>query len=145
LVTDYEYKVDGGKSRTTLNAETEKKIRDEQRLSRWKARFAFLRRGSSPVLILFVLAVLILVFRHRIFITVQSGEVAVIDYPLFGGTKHNQICTSGLQLVSPWDTVYKYNIRTQSLLVPMSVLTRTGVSVSLAFPRRSRKCAVPAS
>jgi regulator of protease activity HflC (stomatin/prohibitin superfamily) len=131
LVTDYEYKVDGGKSRTTLNAETEKKIRDEQRRSRWKARFAFLQRGFAPVLILFVLAVLIFVFRQRIFITVQSGEVAVIDYPLFGGTKHNQICTSGLQLVAPWDTVYKYNIRTQSLLVPMSVLTRTGVSVTL--------------
>lgn len=131
MVTDYEYKVDGGKSRTTLDAEAEKKVRDEQRRKRWRARFAFLRRGSSPVLVVLVLAVLVLVYRKRIFITVLSGEVAVIDYPLFGGTKHNQICTSGLQLVAPWDTVYKYNIRTQSLLVPMSVLTRTGVSVSL--------------
>ena len=133
MVTDheYEYKVDGGKSRTTPNAEAEKKVRDEHRRDRWRARFASLRRGYSPVLILIVLAVLALVFHKRIFITVQSGEVAVIDYPLFGGTKHNQICPPGLQLVAPWDTLYMYNIRTQSLLVPMSVLTRTGVSVSL--------------
>jgi regulator of protease activity HflC (stomatin/prohibitin superfamily) len=131
LVTDYEYKVAGGKSRTTLDAETEQKVRGEHRRDRWKARFAFLRRRFARVLIVFLLAVLILVFRHRIFITVLSGEVAVIDYPLFGGTSHNQICTAGLQVVAPWDTVYRYNIRTQSLLVPMSVLTRTGVSVRL--------------
>ncbi len=132
MVTDYDYTVDGGKSRTTLNADAElKRLRDERRKARWRTRFGLVRHGSLPVLLLLVLAIPILIYRHRIFVNIDSGQVAVIDYRLFGGTSHNQICTAGLQIVAPWDTVYKYNIRTQSILVPMDVLTRTGVPVHL--------------
>ena len=63
--------------------------------------------------------------------TVSSGEVLVIYYRFFGGTSHNSIGLEGLHILAPWDKGYIYVVRTQTLVVPMTVLTRNGIAVHL--------------
>ena len=58
--------------------------------------------------------------------TVNSGEVLVIYYRFFGGTGHNSVGLEGLHIIAPWDKAYIYVVRTQTLVVPMTVLTRNG-------------------
>lgn len=65
------------------------------------------------------------------FLTVRSGQKAVIYYRLFGGTTHNQIENEGLHIIAPWDEAYVYEVRTQTLVVPMTVLSKNGLEVHI--------------
>ena len=95
--------------------------------ARWR-RFR-LRVRVVGILLFFLLFVW--VFRKQMIHTVNSGEVLVIYYRFFGGTGHNSVGLEGLHIIAPWDKAYIYVVRTQTLVVPMTVLTRNGIAVHL--------------
>ena len=70
-------------------------------------------------------------FRGRIFYLVDSGEVLLVSYRLFGGTQHNKVDHEGLHILAPWDKAFRYDIRTQTLTLPMTVLAQDGLEVKL--------------
>lgn len=105
-------------------AETPGEKRRVSRLSR-------LFRLSKRSFVLLVLVILVIVFRDRMFITADTGEVVVVYYRLFGGTQHNRIGREGLHVIAPWDTAYRYVVRSQTLVIPMTVLSKNGLEVSL--------------
>jgi regulator of protease activity HflC (stomatin/prohibitin superfamily) len=65
------------------------------------------------------------------FVSVNSGEVMVVYYRFLGGTSHNQVGHEGLHIIAPWDEAYLYQVRTQTLMNPMTVLSRNGLEVHL--------------
>jgi regulator of protease activity HflC (stomatin/prohibitin superfamily) len=70
-------------------------------------------------------------FWRHMFVTVHSGEALIVYYRLFGGTSHNKIGREGLHVIMPWDQAYRYNVRTQTLVQPMTVLSKNGMEVHL--------------
>lgn len=98
---------------------------------RWHRRWLNFKMGLKIFLILLFAVTFVWVFRKRMIFTVNSGEVLVIYYRFFGGTNHNSIGLEGLHILAPWDKGYIYVVRTQTLVVPMTVLTRNGVEVHL--------------
>lgn len=122
----------GRKTQTALKQEA---IEKEQRKAlvkrRWSRRWTFLKRGVQFLVIALVVGLFAWIFRDRIFYSVNSGEVLVVYYRLFGGTRHNQIGHEGLHILAPWDIGYRYTVRTQTLVVPMTVLSRNGLEVHL--------------
>ncbi len=136
MTTDYEYAAEAGKSQTTIKKEAEdKRIREERRRNRIRAQIRIARRGLKFVPIFVFLAIFCFVFRDRMFRTVGSGEVMVIYYRFFGGTD-NKIAKEGLHILMPWDDGFIYKTLTQSLLVPMTVLTKNGVEVQVEAEMR---------
>ena len=122
----------GRKTQTALKQEAlDKEERKELARRRWRKRWVFLRRGVKVTLFLLVVGLFLWIFRHRVFITVDSGEVLVVYYRFFGGTSHNSIGHEGLHIILPWDKAYLYKTSTQTLVVPMTVLSRSGVEVHL--------------
>lgn len=69
--------------------------------------------------------------RDRIMVSVDAGEVVVIYYSLFGGTRHNRVAGEGLHIIAPWDKSYRYVIRSQTLVQTVTVLSKNGMEVSL--------------
>jgi prohibitin 1 len=117
-----------------LEFETEPDLKEDnkaRRQARWKNRWLAVRRSFKTIGVLLILSVLVLVLRKRMFITVRSGEVLVVYYWLMGGSSHDRIGYEGLHVIFPWDDAYLYNIRTQALAVPMTVLSKDGVEVHL--------------
>lgn len=95
------------------------------------SRLRRLFRLSKWTLALIVLATMAFIFREHIFVTVDTGEVVVVYYRLFGGTQHNRIGGEGLHIIAPWDKSYRYVVRSQTLVQPLTVLSRNGLSVTL--------------
>ena len=98
---------------------------------RWRRRWRSLKRGVRNFLILVLLLIVCLIFRHRIFVSVDSGDVLVVYYRFFGGTSHNKIGHEGLHFLAPWDRAYIYTVRTQTMLQPMTVLSKNALEVRL--------------
>jgi prohibitin 1 len=98
---------------------------------RWRKRWRIFRFRFRIFAILLFFAVFVWIFRKEMIFTVNSGEVLVIYYRFFGGTSHNTIGLEGLHILAPWDKGYLYVVRSQTLVVPMTVLTRNGIEVHL--------------
>jgi len=111
--------------------EQERAAKLDKGRERWRRRWRGFKIRFRIFAILLLVALFIWVFRKRIIYNVNSGEVLVIYYRFFGGTNHNSIGLEGLHLLAPWDKGYIYVVRTQTLVVPMGVLTRNGVQVHL--------------
>jgi regulator of protease activity HflC (stomatin/prohibitin superfamily) len=98
-----------------------------------------LREGRIPrsklvlcnIAALIALGAVLFLLRQRMFITVRPGEVLIVYHRFGGGTASNTVGREGLNVIFPWDVPYRYTIRAQSLILPMTVLSRDGLEVSL--------------
>ena len=81
--------------------------------------------------ILLLLGAVVFTLHDRMFVTVETGEVVVVYYRLFGGTQHNRIGEEGLHIIAPWDKSYLYVVRSQALVQPLTVLSKNGLEVHL--------------
>jgi regulator of protease activity HflC (stomatin/prohibitin superfamily) len=102
-----------------------------ERRRAWRRRWLIVKYGTPLLIGLIVAAGTIFVFRKKMLVTVDSGEVAVYYNRLLSGTQHNNVFGEGLHVIFPWDRVYKYSIRTQTIVKPMAVLTKNGLEVKL--------------
>lgn len=113
-------------------ADAEEKAEEKKdRTKRWRSRWGRLKFSFKLVTILALIGMVLWHWRNDIFITVESGEVMIVYYRFFGGTNHNHISHEGLHIVAPWDRVYRYKIRTQTIVIPMTILSRNGLEVHL--------------
>lgn len=132
MPTDFDFLTDEHKTQTTLRKEEEAKAgKQELRRVRWGRRWRFFKNWVKTVFILLLVGLFLWIFRDRMFFSVDSGEVLLVYYRLFGGTSHNQIGREGLHIIAPWDLAYRYKIRTQTILLPMTIMSRDGLEVHL--------------
>ena len=73
----------------------------------------------------------------QIVITINSGEGGVL-YRRFFGTVTDKVFTEGLHIIYPWDTMYIYNGRIQTVLHDFDVLTNQGLPIHLSLAIRFR-------
>jgi regulator of protease activity HflC (stomatin/prohibitin superfamily) len=119
-------------SQTILEQEErERAIRLNTWKERWRRRWRRYKLALKITVVVLLIALFTWVFRKNIFYTVNSGDVLVIYYRFFGGTSHNSIGLEGLHILAPWDKGYTYVVRTQTVVVPMTVLTSNGIEVHL--------------
>ena len=111
---------------TEGNPEPQDSIRD-----RWRNRWRGLKSGVKRFVFFLLLLIVCWIFRHEIFVSVDSGQVLVVYYRFTGGTSHNKIGHEGLHFMAPWDRAYIYTTRTQTLLQPMTVLSKNALEIHL--------------
>ncbi len=73
----------------------------------------------------------------QIVITINSGEGGVL-YRRFFGTVTDKVFTEGIHVIYPWDTMYIYNGRIQTVLHDFDVLTNQGLPIHLSLAIRFR-------
>lgn len=105
-----------------------------------KKGLAYWIADKAPYLVVAFLFVLIIVvfFFWRIFIIVHSGEAGVLYRLLTTGTETNYIYPEGFQLIWPWDTMYIYDVRVQTVKHELMVLTNQGLPITLRLAIRFR-------
>ncbi|NOS87359.1 MAG: prohibitin family protein [Methylococcaceae bacterium] len=94
-------------------------------------------RDKLPYFAVFLLvSVLSLAFFWpQIVITINSGEGGVL-YKRFFGTVTDKVYTEGIHVIFPWDTMYIYNGRIQTVLHDFDVLTNQGLPIHLSLAIR---------
>jgi regulator of protease activity HflC (stomatin/prohibitin superfamily) len=96
-------------------------------------------RSSLPyfAVLLLLLMMSIAFFWPQIVITINSGEGGVL-YRRFFGTVTDKVYTEGIHVIFPWDTMYIYNGRIQTVLHDFDVLTNQGLPIHLSLAIRFR-------
>jgi len=72
----------------------------------------------------------------RIVITLNSGEAGVLYWRFFGGTETDHVYSEGIHIIAPWDTMSIYNVRVQTVLHKLEVLTNRGLPINLELAIR---------
>ena len=105
---------------------------------RWHHRFAHIFRlyATRLLMILVIVLFVVIYFWRDVFITVQSGEVAVLYLRFGGGTQTDRVLGEGLKIIAPWDKLFIYDVRVQEVKHDMDVLTAEGLKVNLSLSIR---------
>lgn len=103
---------------------------DEGGLKNWM-------KHKAPILIILFLtgALVLAFFWSSIVITIQSGHAGVL-FKRFSGTKVDKIYGEGLDIFSPWDTLYIYEVRKQLAYHDFDVISNKGLTVHLSLAIR---------
>ncbi len=105
---------------------------------RWYHHLAHTFRVYATRLLMILVVVLFVViyFWKDVFITVQSGQVAVLYLRFSGGTQTDRVLGEGLKIIAPWDKLFIYEIQVQEVKHDMDVLTSEGLKVNLSLSIR---------
>jgi regulator of protease activity HflC (stomatin/prohibitin superfamily) len=80
-----------------------------------------------------VLALLFLIvyFSAGIFVFIHSGQAGVLWSRFGGGTDVRTVYLEGVQIKSPWNIMYLYNVRIQRADLDFDVLSRDGLRIGI--------------
>lgn len=79
----------------------------------------------------FFLLMILMTFANSTFITVNPGERAVLFERFGDGLIKDDIYTPGFHIVAPWNEMYVYQVREQTLEEEMEVLSRNGLDLKV--------------
>lgn len=89
------------------------------------------RLSKSVVTIIIVVIVGVIILANTV-VTIGSGEVGVLFKPLGGGVVTDEpAMEEGFHIVAPWNSVFIYNVRQQSIDEKMVVLSSNGLDIKL--------------
>lgn len=99
----------------------------------------WLKDKAPYFVVTFLLGLIIAIFFFwRIFIIVGPGEAGVLYRLLTNGTETNYIYPERFHLIWPWDRMYIYNVRVQTVKHELAVLTNQGLPITLRLAIRFR-------
>ncbi len=104
--------------------------------------FYHFRHWLHDVLAYIIVGVLLLsltfaFFWPTIIITIHSGEAGVL-YKWYFGTVTDEVYPEGVHAIYPWDTLYIYNVRIQTVLHDFDILTNKGLPINISLAVRYR-------
>ena len=93
--------------------------------------------GKTPYIIVIMLGLVIalVILWFRIVIVIDAGQAGVL-FRLFTGTQIDYVYSEGLHIISPLNTMYKYEVRKQVALHEFDILTSRGMTVHLSLAIR---------
>lgn len=104
----------------------------------WVNTLDYLKRTVTGLVVtILILCIALIVLWPRIVVTIDSGQVGVL-FRRFYGTELDRTYAEGLHLVFPWDTMYIYTARWQTVEHDFDVLTSTGLPVTFKLAIRYR-------
>jgi len=89
----------------------------------------------SITISLLIFVFFIAFFWNNIVVAIHSGQQGV-HWSRFSGTQLNKIHGEGMHIIWPWDIVYKYNTRVQTLENTLEILTTEGLTISVDYTFR---------
>lgn len=95
------------------------------------------KASSKAALFLLVLLFILVLFGSRIFVIVRSGELGVV-WSFFSGVKKDVILSEGLNIVSPLNEVFIYDVRFKSVDKTYTFQTNEGLDITLQVNIRTR-------
>ena len=108
-------------------------------MTRRKRFFLWLKDKIPYFVVMFMITLIFSIFFFwRIFIIVRAGEAGVLYRLLTTGTETNYIYPERFHLIWPWDKMYIYNMRVQTVKHKLSVLTSQGLPITLHLAIRFR-------
>ncbi len=109
---------------------------DKPKKSRWrrwqrKVKRGILRFLTALIVPLILMVMTVMVFWSSIVITIMPGEAGVHYQRFLGGTVTDHVYGEGIHLIFPWDLIYIYDVRVNTVHHSFDVLTNRGLPIHL--------------
>ncbi len=92
-----------------------------------------------PIVVTLLIAIIIIVsLSSSIFFTISPGEVGVIFRKFSGGLDKENIYREGFHVKSPWNTIYRYEIRENKVEEKIDVLDKNALTINIDITARFR-------
>lgn len=95
-------------------------------------------RVVSTAALVFVGFMFLLFVSSGCFITINAGEAGVLFKKFGGGLDKENLYSQGFQVIAPWNTMHRYDIREQIQEEKMSVLSSDGLNIDIDMSVRFR-------
>ncbi len=93
------------------------------------------KKLTSLLILLGLIAIVVLFFLFASFVTIQPGERGIIFRPLGSGLDKNHIYGEGLHIIAPWNKMFIYDVREQTINFTgdnsLDVLDKNGLSIEV--------------
>ena len=90
-----------------------------------------MKQKQTIVIMISAVAILLLLFSSRMFYIIRPGERAVLFHTISGDLERDNIVGTGLKVVAPWNTLFKYDVKEQKSEETMDVLDKSGLSINV--------------
>ncbi|MCH8904251.1 MAG: prohibitin family protein [Bacteroidetes bacterium] len=80
--------------------------------------------------------VVIVYFSRSIFVTIDPGQNGVIFRRFSGGLDKEKVFAQGFHVIAPWNKMYVYNVRIQTEVSGMDVLSTNGLTIKVELSYR---------
>lgn len=90
----------------------------------------------SYAIVGFLLVMVLMMFSQSTFLTLEPGERGVLFKRFGAGLDKDKIYEPGFHVIAPWNNMYVYNVREQTLEEEMEVLSRNGLNIKVAVTVR---------
>ena len=90
-----------------------------------------MRRGDKIIATLLLVGFVALLLSPFTFFAIRPGEVGVLYHLFGGGTVTNFVYTEGVGVKWPWNTIYRYEVRTQALHENVHALAADGLTIQM--------------
>jgi regulator of protease activity HflC (stomatin/prohibitin superfamily) len=106
--------------------------------SRWR-RFTDRQLPIAVIYLMVTVLVAVVLFPHVV-VTVPSGHVGVLWKRFGGGTvlEPRELKDEGLHLIWPWNELFMYDLRLQSITETYNAISSDGVSLTASINARFR-------
>lgn len=86
---------------------------------------------TYTTIVLLLLGMVLLFLWDTVVVSIHSGEAGVLYKRFQQGTITDSVYPEGIHFVYPWDILYVYNVRVQTIRHSFKVLTNKGLSITL--------------
>ena len=90
-----------------------------------------MKSRQTLIIAAIVIALLLLIFGSRMFYVIKPGERGVVFRTITGVLDKDNIRSTGLNVIAPWNKLFKYDVREQQREETMDVLDKNGLSVNV--------------
>lgn len=90
-----------------------------------------MKSRQTIIIATIVILVLLLIFGSKMFYIVRPGERGIVFKQISGKFDKENVRSTGLNVIAPWNKFYKYNVKEQQREETMDVLDKNGLSVSV--------------
>ena len=87
-------------------------------------------------ILVFLGLILVTALSNSIFKTIGPGEKGVIFRRFGGGIDRDHVYDQGFHIIAPWNTMYKYDVRTNENFEKMEVLSKNGLKINCELSYR---------
>ncbi|MEP2772263.1 MAG: prohibitin family protein [Fulvivirga sp.] len=89
------------------------------------------RKFLPLVVIGIIILVVVMALSSSLFFTIDAGERAVIFKTFEGGIDKENVLTPGFDVKAPWNDLYVYDVKENSVEEKMDVLDKNGLSINV--------------
>jgi len=89
------------------------------------------RKFLPFVVIAVILLIVVFALSSSLFFTIEAGERAVIFKTFEGGIDKENVLTPGFDVKAPWNDLYVYDVKENSVEEKMDVLDKNGLSINV--------------